>query len=495
MPGRLVRRAWKNKNEAKDDRKHYQGKAKNDDKPYNITAAFQIGASHTNQVRLAKLPNDLAFAETLKHVDDDAKIQPTALSKPQNIHAFNLVENDEIHVKNEVVSFEQKSLPQKNSVPILHIIDNSDITPRFVIVEGQVLNNYGTHKLYDPKYVKFFKADLVDSHNSNTITLVVGAPFINQFALALSVGSFVRIEGGSIKTKNKVDGGTSTFSLYLDTSSIISCVESFPVHLSFYLETKIRLFLNEAVNARLGGVKSFMGTLAFVVIKSENLEIDKTPTRGELLIANGPTPQDRAILTFVNDGKEDYKKIKKDIDNGQIVMHVGRNLGAFLGRENTLSVLDLITLVPVQSKRLERELTQAYNKQVESLGYGTEIFGVLHFLNINSVLVESVCGICKSNKVHKIAEGSFCITCQQTTPRTEIPKLQVEIKPKEGVVIKAQVGGATVDEILHLNKPFYSVYSKSAIAAREILASTTRSGTFKINLVGHVIAFLEHKNT
>ncbi|KAI5067495.1 hypothetical protein GOP47_0018023 [Adiantum capillus-veneris] len=293
----------------------------------------------------------------------------------------------------------------------LHITDLSDITPRFAI-EGCVLKDYGTYKLFDPKIVKFFKADLVDSHNSDTVTVVVGSSLISQFASFLSVGSFVRIEGSAIKTKNKADGGTSPFSLYLDATSIVTCICSFPIHLSFYPETKIRFFLDEAASAGLGGAKSYLGTLAFVVIKSENFEIYANSIRGELLVADGCAPKDRAT-----------------------------------------------------------------------------VFGVLHFSNINGVLLETLCATCKSNKVHKTTEGLFCITCQKTTTSYEIPRLQVKIKPSEGPVISAQLVGLIVDEVLALGNTFQSLYSKNPLVARKILASTTRTGTFKISLAGNLTAF------
>ncbi|KAI5059569.1 hypothetical protein GOP47_0025888 [Adiantum capillus-veneris] len=215
-------------------------------------------------------------------------------------------------------------------------------------------------------------------------------------------------------------------------------------------------------------------------------------TRGELLMANGSTPKDRAtlsLLIFVNDRKEEYKSIKRDIDNGEVKTFVARNVGAFLGPENTLSVLDLTILVPIHSKRLQSDLLQTYKTQVESLGYGKQVFGVLRFSNINGVLLETLCAICKSNKVHKTTEGLFCVTCRKTTTSYEIPKLQVKIKPSEGPVIFAQLVGLIVDEVLAFGKTFQSLYSKSPIVAREILASTTRTGTFKISLAGNLTAF------
>ncbi|KAI5056651.1 hypothetical protein GOP47_0028469 [Adiantum capillus-veneris] len=283
------------------------------------------------------------------------------------------IEDDEVKVN---PFLQQEPRTEEHDVPFFHITGLFDITPRL-------------------------KVDLVDWHNSNTVTVVIGSSLISQFASFLSVGSFVRIEGSSIKTKNKADGGTSPFSLYVDATSIVTCIGSFPIHLSFYPETKIRFFLDEATSVGLGGAKSYLGTLAFVVIKSENFEIYTNSTRGELLVANGSTSKDQATVSFVNDRKEEYNSIKRDGDNGEVKTFVARNVGAFLGRENTLSVLDLTILVHVHSKHLQYDLLQTYKTQVESLGYGKQLFDVLRFSNINGVLLETLCAICKSNKVHK----------------------------------------------------------------------------------------------
>ncbi|KAI5080983.1 hypothetical protein GOP47_0004166 [Adiantum capillus-veneris] len=115
---------------------------------------------------------------------------------------------------------------------------------------------------------------------------------------------------------------------------------------------------------------------------------------------------------------------------------VARNVEAFLGPED-LSILDLTILVSIHSKRLQSDLLQTYKTQVESPGYGKRVFGVLRFSNINGVLLEILCAICKSNKVHKTTEGLFSVTCQKRTTSYEIPKLQVKIKPSEGPVIYA----------------------------------------------------------
>lgn len=78
-------------------------------------------------------------------------------------------------------------------------------------------------------------------------------------------------------------------------------------------------------------------------------------------------------LTFVNDRKDDYAKIVKDVEAGSVVMFVARNIGVFMTRDSTLSILDLTILLDVHSANLRRELLETHDKHMEYLGYGKEV--------------------------------------------------------------------------------------------------------------------------
>ncbi|MCO5575581.1 hypothetical protein L7F22_029383 [Adiantum nelumboides] len=364
--------------------------------------------------------------------------------------------------------------------------------PRFAL-EGKVLNNYGTFKMSDPKFPMYFKVDIVDKHSSDTITVVVGSVLINQFVERLPVGSFVHIEGAAIRRKNKGDGGSSGLSLHVDSTTIVQRAVPFPVHLSFILEATIRQFLNEAASGVVRGAKFCFSTLAFVVVQSENLESKSGSTQGELIVVDGLTSSDRATLTFVTDRKEEYNNLLKEIDCGNLIMRVACNIGAFMGRENTLSVMDLTVLVPVRSKKMQAELTAAFEAQVKSFGYGNEVAGVLSFVNVNSVLIKRVCCVCKSNKVHKVKGGEHCVVCERKIEVLEIPKLQGRICLYDDSVVHAQLIGDIVDRVLHLEKSFQQLYACSVLDTRETLTHASRTGTFKVNIAGHVIGFTEKK--
>lgn len=185
-----------------------------------------------------------------------------------------------------------------DSAPVVHITDLSETSPRFAI-QGKVLNNYGTYKLRieEAKFPRYFKVDIVDARNSDTVTTVVEDSLLAHFVSKFPVGRYVKIEGASVKRKNKVDGGTSPYSLYVDSATIVTESLPFPITLSFYPEQGIRNFLDEAHVLHTRGVKQHLGTLAFVVIQTDNLEVQVGGTRGELLIADGPAIGDRATVS------------------------------------------------------------------------------------------------------------------------------------------------------------------------------------------------------
>ncbi|KAI5070462.1 hypothetical protein GOP47_0014805 [Adiantum capillus-veneris] len=80
----------------------------------------------------------------------------------------------------------------------------------------------------------------------------------------------------------------------IDTEDDEVRVNPFPQQEPRTEEHAIRFFLDEAASAGLGGAKSYLGTLDFVVIKSENFEIYANSTSGELLVVDGSAPKDRA---------------------------------------------------------------------------------------------------------------------------------------------------------------------------------------------------------
>ena len=58
---------------------------------------------------------------------------------------------------------------------------------------------------------------------------------------------------------------------------------------------------------------------------------------------------------------------------GNVIPYLARNVSYWKERSNTLSVLDITLIVPLQGEKRVRELEFAFTTQVKSLGYGKEV--------------------------------------------------------------------------------------------------------------------------
>ncbi|KAI5061218.1 hypothetical protein GOP47_0023723 [Adiantum capillus-veneris] len=204
---------------------------------------------------------------------------------------------------------------------------------------------------------------------------------------------------------------------------------------------------------------------------------------------NGPLPSDRAFLSFVNSRKDDCQQLLQEMVVDGPVMCVARKIGAFLGKPNTLSILDVTILVHVRSVRLREELTVVFQTQTKNLGYNREVVGTLRFVNFNSVLLEKHCSSCKSTKVYRLRQAPYCGSCNKNTTIIMTPKLEARIATKDKKLLDVQVIGAAVDVVLALDRTFNEIYIESAFEARDTLATISRFGRFKINASGHVVAY------
>ncbi|KAI5070993.1 hypothetical protein GOP47_0013244, partial [Adiantum capillus-veneris] len=77
-------------------------------------------------------------------------------------------------------------------------------------------------------------------------------------------------------------------------------------------------------------------------------------------------------MSFVNSRKDDCQQLLQEMVVDGRVMCVARNIGAFLGKPNTLSILDVTILVPVRSVRLREDLAAVFQTQTKNLGYNRE---------------------------------------------------------------------------------------------------------------------------
>ncbi|KAI5060883.1 hypothetical protein GOP47_0023388 [Adiantum capillus-veneris] len=139
------------------------------------------------------------------------------------------------------------------------------------------------------------------------------------------------------------------------------------------------------------------------------------------------------------------------------VVCVARNIGAFLAKVNTLSILDVTILVPVHSARLREELAVVFQAQTGNLGYNRE--------------------------------APYCGSCNNNTTIITTPKLEARIATTGKKLLDVQVMGAAVDLMLALDGTFNQIYAESVSEARDTLATNSRFGRFKINVSCHAVAY------
>ena len=95
-----------------------------------------------------------------------------------------------------------------------------------------------------------------------------------------------------MKPKNRNDGGTSSFSLHIDATTSILKGEPFECNLSFYLEVRIRDFLDHMSLSTSQDRKTPLATLAFVVINVDDDSRSDKSSLDLLIIADGPSSHD-----------------------------------------------------------------------------------------------------------------------------------------------------------------------------------------------------------
>lgn len=170
--------------------------------------------------------------------------------------------------------------------PLLSISQISDSKVRFTF-EGKIWNKYGTYKTFKD-FKKYLKVNLVDKEAFQTITLVIGEPFISKFVAKLEPKSYIRVEDSVVEPKNfTADGGSCKYSLHVVTTLILKA-EPFDVNVIFIPEISIK-------NLNSLNDPTIKGTVAFVV-----LQVDRARKKGgvfdQLTIVVGPDITDCATV-------------------------------------------------------------------------------------------------------------------------------------------------------------------------------------------------------
>eukprot|EP00250_Pteridium_aquilinum_P035492 c94_g1_i1 orf=540-1103(-) len=170
--------------------------------------------------------------------------------------------------------------------PLLSISQISSTKLRFS-VEGKVSNKYGTYKLNND-FNRYLKGDLVDKEHFHTITLVISDPNIAKYVDKIDPGNFIRVEGGVIASKNLNDGGSSSYSIHVDATTLILKAELFECSLVFMPKISHK-FLASFVYKH-----SLKPTFVLVVIQADKCGKGTSAAYDELTIVDGPSVTDRA---------------------------------------------------------------------------------------------------------------------------------------------------------------------------------------------------------
>lgn len=242
----------------------------------------------------------------------------------------------------------------------------------------KVLNIYGTYKSPEDFNLKI---DVTDEGEYNTVTLILGQNYIKTYEEIIAIDTCIRIDNPNV-LQIPNDGGSIDFSLNVNARTTIIVITSFGVELFFVRELSIRSFLEK--KARNASLKS---TIVFVIIQVDNILKAEGGVFEQLKIADGPSPLDRATLTFVNKKKYLYHRMVDDFCKGTIVPILARNIGVWKDRSNTLSILDITMLASVHSVKKKQRLEEAFNTQIRMLGYRKKVCGVLHIRNFNGTLI------------------------------------------------------------------------------------------------------------
>lgn len=180
---------------------------------------------------------------------------------------------------------------KKGSLPVFSISEISEAASGRFAFEGKILVKYGTFKIEVGSYPKFLKVDLADRKGEHSITFVVPAEQIKQLVHVLNVGEYVRIEGLSAKPRNKNDGGSYPLSLYATATTLVVKAEPFECNIRFLPEHRISEVFDTAATL----IENI--TIAFIVVKNDNVSKVGGEVAAQLTIADGPTPLDRATVS------------------------------------------------------------------------------------------------------------------------------------------------------------------------------------------------------
>lgn len=195
-----------------------------------------------------------------------------------------------------------QALAHPISLPILEklfISEINSINQKFAF-EGRILYRYGTYDLKlhsndsrNEYFRKYLKCDLADQQQGyGTISLVVTSEFIPNVEKLIVIDICIRVERGVVVPRVPSDGGTSDYSLQLDTVSSVVKAEPFSTQVVFIRELSIQAFLQ-----KVAVFPAYRTTIAVIIIQVDSVQKSEGGMFEQLTIVDGPTALDRVTVS------------------------------------------------------------------------------------------------------------------------------------------------------------------------------------------------------
>ncbi|MCO5590405.1 hypothetical protein L7F22_044375 [Adiantum nelumboides] len=135
-------------------------------------------------------------------------------------------------------------------------------------------------------------------------------------------------------------------------------------------------------------------------------------------------------------------------------------------RLETLNIVRLCKFKASQERKntkqqaLENLCTPKYNKVfcialLDDTGLlNIQVFSSLEVVNVNSVGLKYLCGVCKSAKVSRQSSNPHCFACNKVFEIWKVLALQAKLVPRDDKGISVTLHGKIVDRALRLPSSF-----------------------------------------
>lgn len=95
-----------------------------------------------------------------------------------------------------------------------------------------------------------------------------------------------------------------------------------------------------------------------------------------------------------------YYQLVDEFHRGNIVPYLARNVGVWAQKSNTLSILDMTLVFPLEIEHLKKQLTQVFLTQAKQEGYGKEVLSFTCFICVQiKIDYNCTCWFCVAKRM------------------------------------------------------------------------------------------------